>query len=346
VFFTRWVTHFCAPAFIFLAGTSAFLYGQRVGATGALQRWLLTRGLWIVFLELTFVRLFWTFNVHWERLLLAGVLWVIGWCMVALTLLVRLPVGVIGTLGAVIVCGHNLVGLASPQRIDALLEGRLGPLWQILYFGGPVSFGHGPTLFVLYSFVPWIGVMALGYAFGTVMRADPARRRRLCLAIGLGATAAFVLLRFFNIYGDRPWSSGRLPALLAFLNTTKYPASLLFLLMTLGPTIAVLPLLEHAGGAVARWLALLGRVPFFYYLLHIPLIHTLALLISLVRSPGATWWLFQDHPVNPGPVPEGYMWSLPLLYAVTAVAVALASLACAWFARLKARRHDAWLAYL
>lgn len=345
VFFTRWVTHFCAPAFIFLAGTSAYLYGQRRGSTSALAKWLLTRGAWLVLLELTAVRLFWTFNLHYERLLLAGVLWVIGWCMIAMALLVRLPLKALAILGAVIVAGHNLTALIPRPTVQALLEGRLGWLWRILYFGGPASFGAGPTLAVLYSFVPWIGVMALGYVFGTVLRGDDARRRRLCLAIGLGAIAAFVVLRAVNVYGDRPFDP-RLPLPLAFLNAAKYPASLLFLLMTLGPVIALLPALEGARGAVARWLETLGRVPFFFYLLHIPLIHALAVLISLVRSPAATWWLFADHPVGPPPVPPGYTWSLALLYAVTVLAVAMASVACAWFARVKARRRDWWLSYL
>src|SRR6185295_3869647 len=216
-----------------------------------------------------------------------------------------------------------------------------------LYFGGPVELGRGPTLFVLYSLIPWVGVIALGYTFGAVMREGAARRRRVCLAIGLGATAAFVVLRFFNVYGDHPWAAGgRLPAALAFLNTTKYPASLLFLLMTLGPVIALLPALENARGRWADWLDTLGRVPFFYYRIHIPLLHLVALLIALVRTPSGVWWLFQDHPVNPGPAPDGYRWSLWLLYAVTALVVAIASAACAWFARVKARRKDAWLAYL
>jgi uncharacterized membrane protein len=347
VFFTRWVTHYCAPAFVFLAGTAAFLYGQRVGSLSTLQRWLLSRGAWLVLLELTLVRLFWTFNLGYGRLLLLGVLWVIGCCLMAMALLVLLPRKALAVLGALVVFGHNLSAFLGPERVGALLEGRLGWLWQVLYFGGPVEFGRGPTLFVLYSFIPWIGVMALGYAFGAVMRESPARRRRLCLALGLGAIAAFVVLRFLNLYGDRPWSAdGPLPAVLAFLNTTKYPASLLFLLMTLGPVIALLPALENARGRWADWLDTLGRVPFFYYLIHIPVIHVIALLIALVRTPAATGWLFQDHPVNPGPVPDGYRWSLLLLYAVTALAVFLTSAACYWFAGVKARRKERWLAYL
>jgi uncharacterized membrane protein len=344
VFFTRWVTHFCAPAFVFLAGTSAYFHARRAGP-GALPKFLLTRGAWLVLLELTVVRFFWTFNLAYDRLLLAGVLWMIGWCMIAMALLARLPVKVVGTLGLAIIAGHNLVGFVPRPSIEALLNGRLGWLWRILYFGGPV--GEGPTLFVLYSFVPWIGVMAAGYAFGALLLGDARQRRRLCLAIGLGATAAFVVLRFANVYGDRPWpSGGPMPAALAFLNTSKYPASLLFLLMTLGPAIALMPLLEHARGRWAQWLEVFGRVPFFYYLLHIPLIHLLAVLISLVRTPAATWWLFQDHPVGPPPVPDGYMWSLTLLYAVTGLAVVVLYPLCRWFAAVKRTRRDPWLSYL
>jgi hypothetical protein len=164
-------------------------------------------------------------------------------------------------------------------------------------------------------------------------------RARACLTIGLGSIAAFLVLRGFNLYGDRPWTAGEeMPGVLAFLNTSKYPASLLFLLMTLGPKVAALPLLENAHGRLARWLAVFGRVPFAYYLLHIPLIHLVALVISLVRTPAATGWLFHDHPLRPGPVPDGYMWSLGLLYAVTALVVVMLYFPCRRFANLKARR--------
>ena len=245
------------------------------------------------------------------------------------------------------------------KLLEGLDDNRLSGVWKILYvgfFAGPIQFGaKGPNLIVLYSIIPWIGVMAAGYAFGKILTLAPARRRRFCLAIGLSAIALFLVLRGFNLYGDpRPWHAavaGRngsppTPALFAFLNTTKYPASLDFLLMTLGPIIALIPLLEGLTGAVARAIILFGRVPFFFYVLHIPLIHTLALVVSKIRLGVVSPWLFTNHPMgNPEP-PEGYVWSLPLLYLIWAITIVLLYFACQWFAALKARRNDWWLQYL
>jgi uncharacterized membrane protein len=357
VFFTRWVTHFCAPAFVFLAGTSAFLYRR---SHDDVSRFLLTRGAWLVFLELTVIRVAWTFNFDFAHYMLAGVIWMLGWCMILMAGLVRLPVPVVGTIGLVIVAGHNAVGPAIVRFVNSTPDSTLGALGKILYvgfFAGPIALGIGEAkLTVLYSIIPWIGVMAAGYAFGTIVVSDPERRRKACLSIGLSAIALFLVLRGFNLYGDpRPWavatgpdSNGRppMPALFAFLNATKYPASFNFLLMTLGPTIALIPLLEGARGRVARWLTVFGRVPFFFYVLHIPLIHVLALLVSVVRSGTVSPWLFANHPMgNPEP-PNGYMWSLGLLYAVWAVAIVLLYFKCRWYAGFKARRNDRWLSYL
>jgi uncharacterized membrane protein len=206
---------------------------------------------------------------------------------------------------------------------------------------------------VLYSIVPWIGVMAAGYAFGTIVVSDEPRMRRLCYGIGISALVLFLVLRGSNIYGDpRPWgpaSAGGgtpMPVLFSFLNTTKYPASLSFLLMTLGPTIALVPLLESARGRLAQWIAVFGRVPFFFYMLHIPLIHLLALIVSKVRLGEISPWLFANHPMGNPPAPEGYVWSLGLLYAVWALAIVVLYFKCRWFADLKARRSDWWLSYL
>ena len=336
IFFTRWITHFCAPAFIFLAGTSAFLYGRR---HADLSRFLLGRGLWLVLLELTVIRVAWTFNFDFADYLLAGVIWVIGWCMVLMAGLVRLSVPAVGGLGLAIIALHNAV---MPKLVPLLPEAARSILYTA--FADPPI---GP-LMVLYPILPWIGVMAAGYAFGTVLTLEPARRHRICYAVGLGGTALFLLLRGLNLYGDpRPWTTtGATPAALAFLNTTKYPASFSFLLMTLGPTIALIPLLDRARVMVADWVATFGRVPFFFYVLHIPLIHGLALLVSWSREGSVSRWLFANHPMGNPPPPEGYTWSLGVLYLVWAVAIIILYFACRWFANLKARRTDAWLRYL
>jgi uncharacterized membrane protein len=348
IFFTRWVTHFCAPAFVFLAGTAAFLHGKKLGNQTALSKFLLVRGAWLVLLELTVIRLSWTFNLDFANYLLAGVIWAIGWSMILLASLLWLPLGWIAGIGALLVAGHNLLDAQLPALRQAASGNSLSWLWQILYFGGPVQLGeHGPPLVVLYVLVPWVGVMALGYAFGAVLGWEEERRRRACLLIGLGATLMFLVLRAFNLYGDpRPWGQSPMPALLSFLNTTKYPASFLFLLMTLGPTVALLSVLEHARGRVAGFLTVFGRVPLFYYLLHIPLIHGLALGVSWLREGTVNPWLFANHPMMMPPPPDGYVWSLGLLYLVTVIAVGMLYFPCRWLAGVKQRSRSVWLSYL
>ena len=340
VFFTRWVTHFCAPAFVFLAGTAAFLYGRRVDSRRALASFLLTRGLWLVLLELTLLRFGWTFNFDYAAFTFAGVIWAIGWSMVVLAGLVFLPTGAIAAIGVATIVGHDALGPA------AFGVESPSPLLRILYVGWAFELPVvGWNMVVLYSLVPWVGVMAAGYAFGEVMRTTPARRRRICLALGSAAVTLFVLLRATGIYGDpRPWEPGS--GLLGFLNTSKYPASLQFLLMTLGPTLIAVALLERARGRAARWLEVFGRVPFFYYVLHIPLIHLVAVLVSLVRTPASTGWLFANHPMLPPDVPPGYEWSLSLLYLVTVAVVVALYLPCRWYARVKGEGRHRWMRWL
>jgi uncharacterized membrane protein len=382
IFLTRWITHFVAPAFIFLAGTSAFLHGRKLADTSSLARFLVTRGLWLVLLELTILRVAWTFNFDFSHYLLAGVIWVIGWCMVLLAGLIFLPVRALAAFGLVVVLGHNILDHFSQSLFATVQQSHWGWLWQILYFGGPIQIGeHGPTLFVLYSIVPWVGVMALGYGFGRVMIMDQSARRKICFALGIAAIVLFLVLRGFNLYGDpRPWvapahpanvqsqtSSAaapanpasqqtapvapprrpQAPAWISFLNTTKYPASLLFLLMTLGPMLLVLPFLENAGSRVTNVLKIFGRVPFFYYVLHIPLIHFAAMVVSLLRTGLVAPWLFMNHPVMNPPAPPGYVWSIGLLYLVWLTVVMVLYLPCQWFAGLKQRRKDiGFLSYL
>ena len=350
IFFTRWITHFVAPAFVFLAGTGAYLHGQKLGDRKALARFLATRGVWLVLLELTVIRVAWTFNFDFAHYMLAGVIWMIGWCMVLMAAAVFLPTVAIAAVGLAIVALHNVTDLFSGPIWQSF--GERGPNWllQILYFGGAVKLGSTDIpLLVLFVIVPWIGVMMLGYAFGRMVELPAERRRAVCLRLGAGCIVAFIALRATGVYGDAsPWAEGskRMPSYLAFLATSKYPASLQFLLMTLGPMFVALAVTEHWRGWVARVASTFGRVPLFYYLLHIPVIHLAACIVSLVREGHVDAWLLGNHPMAPGRAPAGYTWSLPLLYLVFALCVAALYVPCRWYARVKAERRSALLSYL
>src|SRR5215469_5121160 len=348
IFFTRWITHFVAPAFVFLAGTAAYLHGRKLASRSALSRFLLVRGAWLILLELTIIRLAWTFNFDFAHYMLAGVIWMLGWCMIIMAAAVYLPTRAVGIIGLLIIALHNVTDLFRGQLGQAF--GEAGPNWllKLLYFGGAVRVGpSGPPLLILYVIVPWIGVMMVGYAFGSLMERTPEQRRTICLRLGLAATALFVVLRALDLYGDpRRWHAMKMPAVLAFLNTTKYPASLSFLLMTLGPMLIVLAFSERWKGRVTEAITTFGRVPMFYYLLHIPLIHLAACVVSLIREGHINPWLFGNHPLAPPQVPPGYTWNLGLLYLVFALCVTALYFPCRWYARLRATRKSAWLSYL
>jgi uncharacterized membrane protein len=344
IFFTRWITHFCAPAFVFFAGTGAFLHG-RTRTRADLSRYLLVRGAWLVLLELTVIRLAWTFNFDYADYLLAGVIWMLGICMILMAGLVRFSTRTVAIFGLMVIFLQQIVALPA-LAMSAALRRSIGWIWQFLYFGGGIRVGpHGPQIAVLYSIVPWIGVMAAGYAFGAILIRDSAARRRACFRIGLSATALFLVAGGLAIY-LQPAPDDARPVLFRLLGQQKYPASQAFLLMTLGPTIAVLPLAEKAKGALSNMLAVFGRVPLFYYLLHIPTIHAAAIVVSLVRTGRVDPWLFGNHPMAPPPVPDGYTWSLPLLYLVFATVIALLYVPCRWYARTKAGRPHSWMQYV
>ena len=339
VFFTRWVTHFCAPVFVFLAGTAAFLHLRKLGNRGALARYLVTRGLLLVVLELTLIRTAWTFNVDYSGLILAGVIWMLGWCMVMLAGLIWLPTWSVGLIGSLLVVGQSLLP-AIARTTGASSQW----LWQFLYLGGEVSFGEGgPTISVLYTIVPWVGVMALGYVCGAIVVMESALRQRMLLRIGLAATAVFLIVGGVTAFVGQAPDDG-MPALFRLLNQRKYPASPLFLLMTLGPPIALLPLAERARRPIADVIATFGRVPLFYYLLHIPLIHATALVVWYLRDGvvGAERFATAPYVSIPGP----QQWGLPLLYLVFTIDVTILYVACRWFANLKAGRPRWWMRYI
>lgn len=344
IFLTRWITHFVAPAFCFFAGTSAYLLGRKLGDMSALARYLVIRGALLVLLELTVIRVCWTFNLDFAHYLLFGVIWMLGACMILMGGLVRWSAPSVGIVGIAIIFGQPLIGfLAAVTPVSA--RPATGWLFQLLWFGGRITLGSGgPTLAILYSIVPWIGVMAAGYGFGTILLRDAVERRRLCLRIGLSATALFLVIGG-TLALRAPSSPGAPPALFALLAQQKYPASQLFLLMTLGPIIAVIPAAERARGWWARALETFGRVPLFYYLLHIPLIHAVAVVVSLVRTGRVDPWLFGNHPMMPPAQPAGYMWSLGLLYLVWLLVLPVLYVACRWYARVKATHAHGLLRY-
>jgi uncharacterized membrane protein len=337
IFFTRWITHFCAPAFAFFAGTSAFLYGRKLSGKGSLARYLATRGLILVFLELTVIRFAWTFNFDYASFTLAGVIWMLGWSMVLLAGLVPFPAKVVGAMGLAIVCFQQVFAQV-PRIFPESIRNSIGWLWEFVYPSG-LAQPHG--MIILYVLVPWIGVMAAGYGFGVIMIRDSAERRKLCLRIGLGATLLFLVIGGLIVSRSYP-RPGAPPALFRLLNQQKYPASQLFLLMTLGPAIAMLAPAERWRGWFAGILATFGRVPMFYYLLHIPAIHLAALLVMFLREGTIHPEWYASAPYTS--VPPDHRWGLPLLYLVFALVVAALYLPCRWFDRVKAQRKR-WLRY-
>jgi uncharacterized membrane protein len=338
LFFTRWVTHFCAPVFFLLTGTGAYL-SLRKKSKRELSRFLFTRGLWLIFLELTVTRcLGWQFNFDYHVTLLL-VLWALGWAMIVLSGLVYMPASVVTTFGVVMIACHNLF-----DSVDSS-----SPLWSILHSPNFIVNHPGRIVFVTYCLIPWVGVTAAGYGLGQIYSWPSARRKSVLLPVGVGLTTAFIILRATNVYGNPfPWSSQKSAAytVLSFLNTTKYPPSLLYLLMTLGPAILFLWAVD---AETPRWLRpalTIGKVPMFYYLLHIPLIHGLAVAVCYARY-GQAHWMFEsptlgDFPITP---PPGWGYSLPIVYLVWAVVVLTLYPLCRWFAGLKQRRSDNWLSY-
>jgi uncharacterized membrane protein len=337
---TRLITHFCAPVFVFLAGTGAYLSLTRGKSRNELSWFLLTRGAWLVVLEMSFVRFGWLFELTYA-LSVFQVIWVIGFSMMVLAALVYLRSRIVGAIGVLMILSHNLL-----DGIQASSFGALGWAWQILHTGGPVEFAPGHILLVIYPLIPWIGVLAAGFGFGEVVVLPHERRNKVFLRLGIGLTAAFVILRLSNLYGDPlPWSAQSSFGLsvISFLNCEKYPPSLLYLLMTLGPAIAILPALERARGWISRFFITFGRVPLFYYVIHIPFIHLLAIGYSAVAIHQTD---FLTSGGLPGQWPDAYGVSLPWVYGVWISTVVILYFPSRWYADVKKRKRSRWMSYL
>jgi uncharacterized membrane protein len=339
LFLTRWVTSFCAPVFFLLTGTGAFLSLGRKSIP-ELSRFLFVRGLWLIFLEVVVMRcLAYQFNFDY-RVTMLIVLWALGWSMITLSLLVRLPTAIVAIFGLVLIAGHNLLDSVQSTKLAFIILHSPGFIFQ--------SPRH--VVFVAYPLVPWIGVTAVGYGLAHVYRWPAARRRALLWRAGAALTLAFILARALNRYGDPlPWSSQRTPlfTVLSFLDTNKYPPSLQFLLMTLGPALLFLAACDSVTPRLLRPALTLGKVPLFYYIVHFCLIHLVAVAFCLIGN-GAAHWMFESpdlahYPFTP---PPHWGFALPIVYAVWIGVVVSVLPLCRWFAALKQRRHDWWLSYL
>jgi uncharacterized membrane protein len=329
LFLTRWVTHFCAPTFILLAGLSAFLYG-RGRSLQELSRFLLVRGLWLILLDLTLIKFGWRFEFDLYRLG-AGVIFVIGASMVVLAALIWLPRWAMASVTLVMLAGHNLLDHVRAEEL-----GEASGVWHLLHEPGLVPLGDSATLYVLYPVIPWIGVMAIGYLLGPAMQLEQSERQRISFSLGAAITMSFLALRAANLYGDpMPWSSQEtwLWTMLSFLNCEKYPPSLLYLMMTLGPALMLLAWFDEARRPLASFFATFGRVPFFYYVTHIYLIHALAVVTGFAM----TGVLTTTPEIN---------FSLMVIYCIWLLVIVLLYPVCRWFANLKQTGSGWWWAYV
>ena len=336
LFLTRFVTHYCAPTFVLLAGVSAFLHGRKLNDRGALARFLLTRGVWLILLDAIVVSPVWALELGRFHL---ATLWAIGCSMIALAGLVFLPPRAVLLIGVLILVSHNLL-----DPLHAAQFGAWAPLWSMLHEPGALPFGLPGG--VSYPVLPWTGIMALGYGLGPVFL-EPARTRAWQLTLlGLASIALFLLLRGPNFYGDpHPWSQQRdsMMTALSVLNVSKYPPSLLYALVTLGPALLLLPAMERFGGFAGEVLATFGRVPLFIYLLHLYAAHAAA--VALFLTEGFDYNQLRSFGAQAAP-PAGLGLSLPATYAAWILIMAALYPACRWFANVKRRRHDWWLSYL
>jgi uncharacterized membrane protein len=337
MFFTRWITHFCAPVFIFLAGTSAYLSLAKKNDKKAASLFLLKRGIWLIVLEVTIVRFGWMFNLDYAHVVMQ-VIWAIGWSMVFLAGLIHLPFYAILSIGLLMILGHNAL-----DNIQAETMTSGGFLWNVLHDPDIVKSGDN-NFYVFYSLIPWIGVMATGYCFGKLLQ-RPDRNKWLYIT-GVSAIVLFIVIRASNVYGDPyPWSVQESwdNTLLSFLNCNKYPPSLLYLCMTLGPAILLMPLLDKMDNAIGRFFKVFGSVPMFYYILHIYLIHGMALALGVMLGLPSNYFTDSGMMFTGRP---GWGYGLSGVYLAWVIAVLLLYFPSKWFMKVKQQHKKWWLSYI
>lgn len=336
LFITRFITHYCAATFIFLAGTGAFLFLSRSKTKGEAARFLLTRGIWLIILEITLIN--WGFSMNhgtWQfqmdySFVVLQVMWAIGVSMIILAGLIYLPVRAIGVIGLILIFGHNAFDHVDPKSLGE----TSGEFWQFLHVQSMFNYAHDTRhIFILYPIIAWVGVMATGYSFGTIFKLDTAKRKKLLVTIGCSALLLFVLIRSFNLYGNPDhWIKQGVwyRTILSFINAQKYPPSLDYLLITLGPVMILLAYLEGLKNRVTDVFLVFGRVPLFYYLCHIYLLQLLAYIAFKITE--------AEH--------IAYGFGLPIVYAVWLLAVVILYFPSNWFMKYKQTHKQWWLSYL
>jgi uncharacterized membrane protein len=345
LFFTRWITHFCAPAFVFLAGTSAFLYGERKSNIKEMAWYVFTRGFWLIFVEVVIINLAWTFDVTYSLLILQ-VIWAIGISMVVLSGLVFLPKGWILIIGLLIVFAHNALDSVSVQGTSIW-----DLIWYALHQPKAVFINSTHVVNFVYPVLPWIGLMALGYVFGTFYKKDfpVEQRKRWLLTIGICATLLFIALRGLNLYGEpHHWQTQGSPvfSLMSFLNTTKYPPSLHFLLMTIGPALIFLSVVESVKHRLAGPVIIFGSVPFFFYIIHLYLIHALAMLMVIYEGRDWSEYILSARGIASGSL-SNFGLRLEAVYIVWILVILLLYPLCKRYQKYRESNPSKWwLSYL
>jgi uncharacterized membrane protein len=344
LFFTRWITHYCAPTFVFLAGTSIFLNLQKRNKK-ELSIFLLSRGFWLIILEIVVVRFGLLFNFYFDVTILQ-VIWAIGASMIVMAALIHLSYRSILMIGILIVFGHNIFDYFALEAGDPMFG-----LWIIIRQAGFFSLTESNALFVPYPFLPWLGIMILGFCLGKLYTGEYTKeeRRKFLMQLGFGVIILFVILRFINLYGDpAPWSVQKngLFTLMSFLNTTKYPVSLMYTLMTLGPVMVILSLMEGVNTSILKPFHVFGRVPMFYYILHFMLIHTISLFLFMNKTGRSFQELdFHFNKSFGGITVEGG-YSLAVTYLLWLAVVIFLYPLCVWYNRYKSTHRDWWLSYI